>query len=47
MSRYNPHKHHRPSIRLSGYDYSQPGWYFITIVVQNRERLFAGWRTVK
>ena len=37
--RYNPEIHHRRSIRLPGYDYTQPGWYFITIVVQNRETL--------
>jgi len=38
--RYDPEKHHRRSIRLKGYDYSQPGAYFITIVTQNRECLF-------
>jgi hypothetical protein len=32
--------YHRHSIRLSGYDYSQAGEYFITICVQNREHLF-------
>ena len=37
---YKPYRHHRRSIRLKGYDYSQPGWYFITIVVQNRQMLF-------
>ena len=37
---YNPKKHHRRSIRLKGYDYSQSGFYFITICVQNREHLF-------
>lgn len=37
--KYNPEKHHRRSIRLKGYDYTQPGWYFITICVQNRECL--------
>jgi putative transposase len=35
----NPN-HHRLSIRLKGYDYSQEGLYFITICVQNREYLF-------
>jgi hypothetical protein len=38
--RYNPDIHHRRSIRLKGYDYSQSGLYFITICVQNREYLF-------
>ena len=28
---YNPNIHHRRSIRLKGYDYSQAGWYYITI----------------
>ncbi|MGB9753481.1 transposase [Roseiflexus castenholzii] len=38
--KYDPQKHHRRSIRLKGYDYSQPGAYFITIVTQNRACLF-------
>ncbi len=38
--KYDPHKHHRHSIRLKGYDYSQLGWYFVTVVTQNREMLF-------
>ena len=33
---YDPHKHHRRSIRLQGYDYSQAGVYFVTICVQHR-----------
>lgn len=37
---YNPTKHHRRSIRLSGYDYSQAGLYFITICTQKRACLF-------
>lgn len=40
MSQYNPNIHHRRSIRLKGYDYSQAGLYFITICVQNRACLF-------
>ncbi|MGB8645104.1 MAG: hypothetical protein WCF84_07695 [Anaerolineae bacterium] len=35
-----PSKHHRRSIRLKGYDYSQPGAYFITLVTNDRECLF-------
>jgi REP element-mobilizing transposase RayT len=35
--KYNPKIHHRQSIRLRGYDYSQPGSYFITLCTQNRE----------
>ena len=34
--KYNPNKHHRRSIRLKGYDYSQAGLYFITICCQHR-----------
>ena len=37
---YDPNKHHRRSIRLSGYDYSQKGIYFVTVCTQNREHLF-------
>ncbi|WP_413175267.1 transposase [Anabaena azotica] len=37
---YDPQKHHRRSIRLKGYDYSQEGAYFVTICTHNRERLF-------
>lgn len=33
-------KHHRRSIRLKGYDYSQAGAYFVTICTQNRVCLF-------
>ncbi len=36
---FNPEVHHRRSIRLKGYDYSQPGVYFITICVQNKRLL--------
>ena len=32
---YNPTIHHRRSIRLKGYDYSQAGMYFVTICCQN------------
>jgi len=34
--KYNPYIHHRRSIRLKGYDYSQAGLYFITICCQDR-----------
>jgi len=37
---YKPNIHHRRSIRLKGYDYSQAGLYFITICIQNRLCLF-------
>jgi REP element-mobilizing transposase RayT len=40
--KYHPQKHHRRSIRLPDYDYSQPGAYFITIVTRGRECLFGG-----
>ena len=39
-STYNPKIHHRRSIRLKGYDYSQQGLYFVTICVKNRSSLF-------
>lgn len=40
QSSYNPDKHHRQSIRLKGYDYAQPGFYFITMCTHYRKRLF-------
>ncbi|MGC4129525.1 MAG: hypothetical protein QM564_08170 [Bergeyella sp.] len=40
MNQYNPNIHHRRSIRLKGYDYSQAGLYFITICCQDRACLF-------
>ncbi len=39
-TRYDPNRHHRRSIRLPGYDYAQPGAYFVTICTYNREHLF-------
>jgi REP element-mobilizing transposase RayT len=38
--KYDPHKHHRRSIRLKGYDYSQEGAYFITICTRHMICLF-------
>ncbi|MBR5265237.1 MAG: hypothetical protein IKV63_01325, partial [Clostridia bacterium] len=29
----------RKRIRLKGYDYNTPGWYFITICTRNKEKL--------
>lgn len=40
MNKFDPQKHHRRSIRLKGYDYSQEGAYFVTIVAWRRECLF-------
>lgn len=31
--------YHRRSVRLEGYDYTQNGYYFITVCIQNRECL--------
>ena len=38
--KYNPHIHHRRSIRLQDYDYSSEGACFVTMCTQNRECLF-------
>jgi putative transposase len=38
--KYDPQKHHRRSIRLPEYDYTQPGAYFITIVTVGKMNLF-------
>ena len=39
MSKYNPAIHNRHSIRTKGHDYSNPGYYFITICIKNRRFL--------
>ncbi len=36
---YDPQKHHRRSIRLPGYDYSNCGAYFVTICTRNSEMI--------
>ena len=40
LEAYHPEKHHRRSIRVKWYDYSQAGCYFITVCTKNRECLF-------
>ncbi len=40
MSRYDPARHHRRSIRLRGYDDTQAGAYFVTICTHRRVLLF-------
>mgnify|MGYP001772626486 CR=1 FL=1 len=40
MVRYDPDQHHCRSIRFRGYDYTQPGAYFITICTYEQEPLF-------
>lgn len=37
---YDPKIHHRRSIRLKGYDYTQPGAYFVTLVTYHRAKIF-------
>jgi putative transposase len=37
---YHPNVHHRKSIRLKNYDYSQAGYYFITLCTHERLPLF-------
>jgi REP element-mobilizing transposase RayT len=38
--KYDPQKHHRRSIRLKEYDYTQPGAYFVTICAYQRMHVF-------
>ena len=40
IMKYNPEIHHRRSIRLKGYDYTQPGAYFVTICAYQRMHAF-------
>jgi len=37
---FNQQKLHRRSIRLKGFDYTQPGAYFITIITSQREEIY-------
>jgi putative transposase len=39
-TQFDPKIHHRRSIRLKGYDYSQAGIYFVTMVTKGRKNLF-------
>jgi putative transposase len=39
-TRYDPNRHHRRSIRLSGWDYTSPGAYFVTVCTHQRLCLF-------
>jgi putative transposase len=38
--RYNPNRHHRRSVRLQGYDYTQAGAYFVTACTAAHTCLF-------
>jgi REP element-mobilizing transposase RayT len=38
--KYDPEVHRRRSIRLKGYDYTQPGAYFVTICAYQRDEIF-------
>ena len=38
--KFDPEKHHRRSIRLKDYDYTQEGAYFVTVCARNREIIF-------
>ena len=37
---FNPKYHHRKSIRLREYDYTNPNWYYITICSYKKKNLF-------
>jgi putative transposase len=38
--KYDPEKHHRHSIPLKGFDYTQDAYYFVTLVTHERAGLF-------
>ena len=44
---YHPDTHRRRSIRLSDYDYSKKGYYFVTLCSKNRECVFARIKNAK
>ncbi len=37
---YNPKFHHRRSIRLKGFDYATPWWYYDTICTHDKKKIF-------
>jgi putative transposase len=37
--KHDPDRHHRQSARLKGHDYAQPGAYFVTVCIRDRECL--------
>lgn len=37
---FNPKIHHRKSIRLREYDYTNPNWYYVTVCTYKRENIF-------
>jgi REP element-mobilizing transposase RayT len=39
MTRFDPSRHHRRSIRLKGYDYASAGAYFVTMCAEHRQFL--------
>jgi len=38
--KHNQGKHNRKSIRLKEYDYSFPGWYYVTVCAHEKNNLF-------
>jgi REP element-mobilizing transposase RayT len=40
VAKYDPQKHNRRSIRLQGWDYTTPTYYFVTICTHQRQHLF-------
>ncbi len=43
--KYDPLTHHRRSLRLAGYDYTQAGAYFVTLVTKDRTRMYSNVRS--
>ena len=39
-TKFDPDRHHRRSIRLKNYDYTQAGYYYVTVCTRNRECIF-------
>lgn len=47
MSQSSRQQYHRQSIRIARFNYSQPGYYFVTICTKNREEYFGSVETAK
>jgi REP element-mobilizing transposase RayT len=46
MTQENVENHHKP-MRLKGYDYASPGFYFVTVCTWNQECILAGVQNFK
>jgi putative transposase len=47
MAIFNPEVHHRRSVRLVGFNYSRPGYYFVTICLNDVRCLLSNYKSLQ